>query len=92
MASITFTFVDGAQTLPVQYDLAQADFDRIVKWMRASYLNEDGTQPSRAQAAKRASRATVQGWIDGSLRDEKIAAAEEAAGNVPDIPVTEPPV
>lgn len=89
MASITFTFVDGAQTLPVTYNLAQADFDRIVAWWRKSYPNEDGTQASRGNAGKRASKATIQGWIDGSLRDEKITAAEAAAGNVPDIPVTE---
>lgn len=90
MASITFTFVDGPNTLAVPYTVTQADFDRLVAWWRKVYPNPDGTQASRGNGAKRASKATIDGWIAGSLRDEKIAAAQGAADAVPPIPVTEP--
>ena len=91
MATITFTFVDNGVTLALPYELAQADFDRIVAWWRKVYPNDDGTQPGRKEGARRATKGVVTGWVEGSLRDEKIKAASGAADQVPPITVTDPP-
>lgn len=90
MATITFTFLDNGVSLALPYELSQADFDRIVAWWRKSYPNADGTQPNRKEGARRATKAVIQGWVDGSTRDEKIKAASGAADAVPPIDVTEP--
>ena len=89
MASITVTFVHGVDgTVTLANNLTDNSMDRLIAALRQAYPNDDGTQPSKANAIKDSARAYIQGLKDMTIRKEQIDQA--SAINVPPIPSTEP--
>jgi len=86
MASIIFTFNDDSGTASAQFDMSQADMDRIVNAHRVIYPNPDGTPSNKNVARKTMVKAAVRDWRTATKTHEQVQAAD----TITDIPITEP--
>ena len=90
MATITFSVSNGGNTVNLSKSLTFPDGDltRLAAWARATYKNDDGSQPTNQVAWDRVSLALAKGLLANVKRFEDNQAAATAIGDVP--PVGDP--